>query len=175
VLTASVLIFISSSKAQEEEEGGLHAFPYALSVEPGEEVTIECSHYPEDLDADAKLEWFLPNNDAYSIRELLANETAKQQNPGLDRFTSENGTLTFTNASLEDSGYYSCRDREKDLEYKVQVKVYVMPSYLTEAVIVIVINCVLVLIFIGCSLWTGYRDRRHKRLLRLGEIKSRQP
>ncbi|XP_052783575.1 uncharacterized protein LOC128219696 [Mya arenaria] len=157
--TIMPFLLLGTVLAQEDEEQVLKVVPYGVAMQPGEEVTLTCTHYPEDLTADVKLDWFRPDNNT-PIKQLLANQSVINSDSDILRFQSENGTLTIVNSSLKDTGKYICRNEGGSLEIAADIKIYEMPSYSTEATIVIAINLVLVAIFIVCSLWTFLKERK---------------
>lgn len=162
LLLLSLALTLGTTLAQDEEPL-LRVLPPGIAVTPGEEVSLICSHYPEDLEADLELQWYLPDSEnpisAQAVDDITDNTT---QVDSL-RFSSENGTLTITNASLSDSGTYVCRNVNQTLEVEAEVVVYVMPSYVTEIMVVLAINAVLVLVFLGCYCWSIINERRQKK------------
>lgn len=148
----------------QSDETVLKVTPYGTAVEVGETVELKCTHYPEDILADATLEWYMPHWNI-PISELVTNQSViNATNSDILRFSSENGTLTIVNTTKHDSGDYVCKTQDHLLEVTAQVKVYVMPSYFTEAMVVIGINAVLIVIFFACTAWTNVRDRRQNKL-----------
>lgn len=171
---AAVILFLVSSGFVygQEEETILKVVPHGIAVEPGETITMICKHYPEDLAADANLDWFLPDGTG-PISLLVTNQSViTTTNSNILRFSSENGTLTIVNSTENDSGKYLCKQSDSDLEVEAEIKVFVMPTYFTESMIVLSINAALVIIFLACSAWTFVRNRREaqkrKREQRLG-------
>ncbi|KAH3810781.1 uncharacterized protein LOC127833376 [Dreissena polymorpha] len=163
LLLLSLYLTLGTTLAQDDEEPLLRVLPPAIAVTPGEEVSLVCSHYPEDLEADLELQWYLPNSEEPISAQEFNETTVNTTQDDILRFSSENGTLTITNASLSDSGTYVCRNVDRTLEVEAEVKVYVMPSYVTEIMVVLAINAVLVLVFLGCYFWSIINDRRYKK------------
>lgn len=154
-----LLVFLAVSlRGTRCEETVLVVVPSSIAVEPLTKIELTCQHYPADPSEDLKLEWFRPD-ETIPISQLVSNKSIIDKNSDILRFNSENGTLTIENTTLADSGTYKCR-KDEGLEVETVVKVYNMPSYTTEIIVVLVINAVLVVIFIACAAWNFVRDRR---------------
>jgi hypothetical protein len=144
------------------DETVLKVVPSSIAVEPSNTIELTCQHYPADSSEDLKLEWFRPG-DTVPISELVRNQSIINiTNSDILRFKSENGTLTIENATLADSGTYVCK-KDDTLEVETLVNVYIMPSYTTEIIVVLIINVVLVVIFIACAGWHFVQDRRRNK------------
>ena len=151
----------------------LHVDPHHLAVQVGETATLRCYHYPEDRKADLELDWFMPNYDI-PISKLKDNQTVvNETQSAILRYTSENGTLTIKDAVNEDTGTYMCKNINKTLDIKSIFKVYEMPSYFMEAMVVVAINAVLVVIFITCYIWRTCRDLKERKLQRENRRKAK--
>lgn len=161
LLLAIIAVSCTSVVHSDDQETVLRVLPANIAVEPGENVTLECTHYPEDTAADANLEWYRPG-ESLPISTLVTNKTAIDlTNSSIQRFSSEHGTLTIANIQPSDAGTYTCRDINGTVpEFNSIVKVYHMPTYMTEIIIVLAINAALVLVFIACCVWTFFRDRK---------------
>ncbi|XP_045200109.2 uncharacterized protein LOC123554200 isoform X2 [Mercenaria mercenaria] len=157
-----ILLFVCLSRTNgEDSETVLKVVPPNTAVQPGEKITLKCQHYPKDLNEDLKLEWFMPDG-TIPISQLTANQSViNSTNSNILRYKSDNGTLTIDNVTLDDSGTYKCK--KDDYETEVIVKVYNMPSYTTEIIVVLVINAVLVAIFILCAIWNFVRDQKERK------------
>lgn len=151
---------------------GLKVVPGNIAVQNGETVSLKCQHYPKDPAADLKLDWFMPDGNI-PISKLIVNQSViNMTQSNILRFKSENGTLTIVNATSNDAGTYKCKKGDSAMETESIVKVYTMTSYTTGLIVVLVINGVLVLIFIMCSIWSYVREhkktKKKNRKLKLG-------
>lgn len=141
------------------DEEGLKVIPPNIAVEVGDTVKLDCKHYPENLAADTTLDWFMPNG-VVPISELAVNQSViNMTQPDILRYKSANGTLTIVNATTKDAGTYKCKKGDT-FEVESIVKVYEMPEYTIEIIVVLVINAVLVVIFITCAIWNFVKERR---------------
>ena len=170
--TVIVLFLMSTGAAWGKDKPKLAVNPTGIAVQEGKTVTLTCKHYPEDPAADTNLDWYMPNSDT-PISTLVNNQSAiNSTHSDILRFSARNGTLQIKNATLNDSGIYKCRHLDMGLEVKAEVKVYIMPDYFTESIVVLSINAVLVVVFLSCSAYHFVQDRRARlkkhRLLKLG-------
>jgi len=165
LLFASALILASCS-----EDTVLKIIPPNKAVEPGADITFQCVHYPEDTAADAKLQWFMQGY-TEPISELLQNQTFvdKTSLPAANvtmtpesRYSISNNSLTIKNVTFDDAMSFVCKSTDGKLTKETILKVYVMPSYFTEGMIVVGINIGLIGIFIMCSIWSLVRSRRER-------------
>ena len=141
----------------------LQVDPHNLAVQVGENATLQCFHYPADPTADQHLDWFLPNYNI-PIHKLRDNETViNETQSAILRYTSKNGTLSITDAQPEDARTFICKNTNNSLQVESIFKVYIMPSYFTEAMIVIGINAVLLVLFIVCFIWRTYNDLKERK------------
>ena len=73
------------------------------------------------------------------------------------------GVLTVRGASLAWGGPYMCQAGDgSGLNATATLKVYVMPSYLTEGMVVLAINAALIAFFVVCGLHSYILRRRSK-------------
>ena len=74
--------------------------------------------------------------------------------------TDNNGTLNILNATLEDSADFTCVTTDRLYRLTVTLKVFVMPSYFQESIIIIAVNGALLFIFFFCM--TTAKCKEHK-------------
>lgn len=143
-----------------DDEDGLKVVPPNIAVQSGKTVQLTCQHYPEGHAKDTKVEWFMPDGKV-PISQLVLNQSViNMTQSDILRYKSEKGILTIENATINDSGTYKCRKVNSSMEAETIIKVYEMPEYTIEIIVVLVINAVLVVIFIGCSVWTFVKERK---------------
>lgn len=158
--TAWLAVLVIGITLAEDTETVLRVVPSNMAVEPGQDVVLACQHFPENQTEDTKLVWFMPSGEG-PLSKLAVNQSYAEKNGSkFYRFQSENGTLTIKNATYDDAGTYTCKNENQKLEIQSIVKVYEMPSYITEIIVVLAINAILIVIFIACSIWTFFKDRK---------------
>lgn len=144
----------------------LRVLPANIAVQPGEDVELKCTRYPEseNPDTDPPLEWYREGDETPIPSPPPTNKNQTETN-GSDsnsgRITSDSGVLTISGATYNDSGKYICKEQNGTLEdFVSEVKVYDMPTYITEIIVVLAINGGLIIVFILCSVWTYVREKR---------------
>lgn len=142
----AVLFVISIASAQEEEPT-LKVSPSQIAARVGESAEFECTYSGDEVKT---LLWLFPN-------ETSVNQTAHS------RFLDSEGKLTISDVMNSDEGEYVCTTPSRDMNATGTLKIFVMPSYFTEAMIVMGINIVLVLIFIGCGVNQYIQTKKEKR------------
>lgn len=98
------------------------------------------------------VKWLTP--DLETVNEL--NDTRLKDNG--------NGVLELTKAVLNDTGKWFCVAPAPHGNATCDVTVYVMPSYFTEALIILCINGGLVILFFLCLIHSQLTQHRRKRL-----------
>ena len=78
------------------------------------------------------------------------------------RIYHQNGELHIKTVTLNDTGKFICLTTDKAHNITAELKVYVMPSYFTEGMIIVGINCGLILLFIGCGINSLRQAKRDK-------------
>ena len=142
----TILLIISLASGQEEDPT-LKITPSKVAAQVGENAEFECS---------------FPDNESLNVFWLFPNNTAVNQS--LDsRYEDSDGTLSISDLVEGDEGEYICTTLTRDMNATATLKIYVMPSYFTEAMIVMGINIVLVLIFIGCGINQYVQTRKEKK------------
>ncbi len=76
------------------------------------------------------------------------------------RFSDNNGTLIITKLEQHDSGEYICYTSKQEFNVMVNVRVYVMPSYFTEGMVILGINAVLIVVFLLCLIHSTVQHKR---------------
>jgi len=117
--------------------------PPQLRIQVGKDGEFNCKTDNET----AKIEWL--NSNATKIDDL--------DNP---RIKPENGTLKFINATLAESGDYICRGVNFNGNETATLKVYFMPSYFKEGMIIVAINGALFVLFIMCTIYAQVKECR---------------
>ena len=127
--------------------------PPQQASEPGYDVVFHCKYYPDDNVQTQLLEWLLPFG--FSVMNMTKSKSSVQANrTAAERFSTEKGKLTIRNASKADDGYYTCISYDGTLTFKARLKIYTMPSYFTEAMVVVSVNGTLIICLLGCFIWT---------------------
>ena len=80
-----------------------------------------------------------------------------------DLITSVNGTLKFVNASLDISADYICRGVNFEGSETGTLKVYFMPSYFKEGMIIVAVNGGLFLLFLICTVYSQVKEIKDKK------------
>lgn len=142
-----VLLFVTSIASAQEEEPTLKVSPPQIAARVGESAEFECTYSGDEVKT---LLWLFPN-------ETSVNQTAHP------RFSNSEGKLTISDVMNSDEGEYVCTTLSRDMNATGTLKIFVMPSYFTEAMIVMGINIVLVLIFIGCGVNQYIQTKKEKR------------
>lgn len=125
----------------------LKVSPSQLAARVGENAEFECTYSGDDAKT---LLWLFPN-------ETSVNQTAHA------RFSDSEGTLTISDVMNSDEGEYVCTTPSRDMNATGTLKIFVMPSYFTEAMVVMGINILLVLIFIGCGVHQYIQTKKEKK------------
>ncbi|XP_074657760.1 uncharacterized protein LOC141910822 [Tubulanus polymorphus] len=147
-----------SSVCQHGEKLCTSIAPKNLATEIGETAEFKCAAPPTTNST--TLAWYFENGTRISD----ANESA--------RFVDDsNGTLRIVNASLSDTAAYTCSvvattavSVGNSTSY---LRVFAMPDYRREGLIIVGVNGVLLVVFIACSIQSVCRrrldDRRQRR------------
>lgn len=151
---AILLVAIATipAQGQEEESNPLTVKAYS-SVEEGNAINIECTSSNESLE----IQWYF--NEAGGEGLVFTNNSTQ-------RIYVEDGTLIITNAMLNDSGIYVCHTSNLEYNTTAELKVYIMPSYFEEGMIIMGINAGLVLIFLICFLYTFIRSKQERKQIK---------
>ena len=135
----------------------LKVTPPRQASEVGNDVIFQCIYYPKDTGNINDLDWFLP--EGISVANIVLNQSNMSYNI-YEKFSVEHGKLTIRNISEEDSGVYTCRNKDGSLSHDARLKVFLMPSYFQEGMVVITINGSLIVILFSCFVWTTYLSRK---------------
>ncbi|KAK3094936.1 hypothetical protein FSP39_008074 [Pinctada imbricata] len=133
---------------QEEEVETLKVDPPAAAQQVGEEVEFTCTN--SNTTNTEPLVWLYHNGTEISTLNLT-------------RFTESDGVLKIMDIQDSDAGVYNCTTVSRALHVEVELKIYMMPSYLTEGLILMAINIGLILIFMVCALYRCIQTRRDKK------------
>lgn len=139
----------------------LKVTPPNQASEAGHDVTFKCEYYPEDKEKTKHLDWLLP--DGVSVYNITKDPSISNDSFH-ERFSFESGKLTIRNVSEADDGSYICRNSDGSMSHTSILRIYVMPSYFTEGMIVVGINGGLILLFFTCFLLTSYKLRKMRRM-----------
>ncbi|KAL8593573.1 hypothetical protein ACOMHN_024276 [Nucella lapillus] len=124
-----------------------------VAVEQGYTVEVECSTTETQTPR-----WYLGAN-------ATGNPPLPQDKSQRIFSNASTGTLTVKEAKLNDSGIYLCQTFSQQHSATFELRVYEMPTYLTEGVIIMATSGVLLLVFLGAVLiqWLQKRKRDRKR------------
>lgn len=108
------------------------------------------------------LNWRLPNGAELRSNERCVNGTCSNQTYVYDNRTTFDaiGHLKILNLTLNDTGKYTCLSFDGAFNATQDIKVYIMPDYFVETVVLLAINAALLIIFILCSVYTLVKNRR---------------
>lgn len=134
----------------------LTVIPRNQVVEAGRDAVFKCEYFPKYMGHSEGLDWLLP--DGISVTNLTTNQSNMSEIYA--RFSVKDGKLTIKNVSEADSGLYVCANKERSLLRTSSLRIYHMPSYFQEGMIVIVINGVLIVVFLSCCAWTTYATKK---------------
>lgn len=131
----------------------LEVTPYMQSARPGEDVEFVCGD---------------SENETKSFYVRWSVEDSSQQNisitiPEFGRIQAVNGTLSISNISHHDAGAYMCDDDAGSDTQTGVLKVYDMPEYLTEGLIIAGVCLVLFLMLLGGIYVSTIRQRQQKK------------
>ena len=144
----------------------LKVTPPNQASEAGNDVVFECAYYPEDKMKTKLLDWLLP--EGASVMNITRNQSKEHDIGMYERFSIENGKLTIRNVSEADEGYYTCKNNDGSLSHKSRLRIYEMPNYFTEGMIVVGVNGGLILVFLSCFIWTSCVSwKEYKRQIKL--------
>ena len=106
-------------------------------LEVGKDIQFEC----EPSKGELNITWLLPNHTRVNIGAEK-------------RIYQTSGILQIKEASINDSGIYTCFSEHMRHNATVHLVVYVMPNFYFESMIIVGINCFLVGLFFLCYLYT---------------------
>ena len=147
LLIVTLVTFIGTAVTQEEEEKPITVGADVTAIEIGDTAKIECSTTTTET-----FKWY--RGDA-AAEKLISQDDSLRVHAN---FTT--GLLTITGAQQNDTGEYLCQLSSGNHSVTAQLHVYKMPSYFTEGVIIFGINMGLVLVFIGCALYSFIHDQK---------------
>lgn len=154
-----VLIFLAIliSQTISEKSPKLKVIPSRHVSEVGNDAIFQCNFYPMNIGNAKSLSWLLP--DGISVKNSTYNQSNMSHIVN-EKFHVENGQLIIRNISQEDSGVYTCIDKKGSLSEVARLKVFLMPTYFQEGMVVIVLNGSLIVILLTCFVWTTYLTRK---------------
>jgi len=129
-----------------------------LTVEEGWTGEVVCSRHGHG--ENGTLTWIDPSHHVVSV-----------DNRSRIHYDDDSGRLTLRDANLTDSGRYICAfnldagcrdddDGRRRCNVTFHYRVYVMPDYLVDGIVVLVINGVLILVFIACVVQSTISKKR---------------
>lgn len=150
LFTLIICLTFQSASGEEEEMDKLTIEPAVLAKKVGESAEFVCS-----------------NNSAINsdIVWMYTNETLIPQVRANISIVTEN-TLHIESAVETDGGEYICTTKMREFNATAELKVYTMPTYFTEGMIVIGINAALLVIFFMCFAYHTVKNRRHNAKLK---------
>ena len=137
--------FISASdNADSVSSQNITVQPDKKKIASGENLELKCTTPLVGQD----VVWISPNGT--HVNDLQSS-----------RFNDTNGILTITDTKENDSGRYVC-SVGKTLNASADITIYDMPDYFTEGMIILGINAVLLLVFLGCLVHSTIQNKRAK-------------
>jgi hypothetical protein len=127
--------------------------PFMVATLPGSDVQFICT-VPDNETRSAYLEWTVSNSSKDSLPTVI---------PSSGRIQAQNGTLTISNSTLEDANTYTCRDIFSNETETGTLKVYIMPDYLTEGLVIAGICAGLILVLVVGSIISMVRQRQQRK------------
>lgn len=130
--------------AQEESTDLLVIEVPVVAVQVGESASFSCSNTSE---IKSDIIW------------LYQNETVIPS-------TRENATIVTVNkykvesTDHEEIRYFTCSTIDREFNATAELKIYMMPSYFTQAMIVVGINAALVVVFLLCFVFHTVKNRK---------------
>lgn len=119
---------------------------YRKHLEVGKGIQFECQPSEEKRN----ISWLLPNG----TRVQMGEER---------RIYQASRILQIKEATINDSGVYTCLIEQTLHNATVHLIVYVMPTFYFESMIIVGVNCFLIFLFFLCYLYTiVYRRWRTK-------------
>ena len=163
---ALFITLLTVCQAKSEKSSKLQVIPPHRASEIGNDVVFRCK-YPTNTRNASSLDWILPGGiSAKNISSYYQSNISLHISVN-ERVSMEEGKLVIRNISLEDSGVYTCINKDGSLSQNARLKVFLMPTYFEEGMVVIVLNGSLVVILLTCFVWTTYVTRKeYKRLSR---------
>jgi len=130
-----------------------------LTIEEGTTGEVTCSQRPGD---NGTVTWIDPLDQCVSV-----------DNRSRIYYDHVSGRLTLTDANVTDSGIYicafnltpGCRDEDggRRCNETLDCRVYVMPDYFVDGIVVLAINGVLFAIFIACFIHSTISNKLRSR------------
>uniref|UniRef100_A0A0L8I3M4 Ig-like domain-containing protein n=1 Tax=Octopus bimaculoides TaxID=37653 RepID=A0A0L8I3M4_OCTBM len=141
---AIITIVFKASEATETHSTDIKIEPFPHPQEQGKSLKYECS-----LPHKENITWLLPNGTR--VDEFDGNHIEQISN-----------TLFIRNATVQDSGSYTCLQAETMIKATVNVIIYIKYDYFKEGLIIVGINCSLLLIIFTCYIVRFIRSYRRK-------------
>ena len=117
-----------------------------LAVQPKESVLFACSGY----ETNQTIQWLFPDG------SIVPTNTTQ-------RIYRQNDTLNIINAVYNDSGVYICRTTDLKTNVTAELKVYDMPSYFIEGMVIVGINAALIILFVSCGIYSFVSSRKQQK------------
>ena len=136
----------------EDGEHGLTVEPVQIAIEVNDSANVTCTLMEgTTLQPNETIIW-RDENGVY-IPQINNSKVAESE-----------GTLILTNVDDTVKGEYTCTTTLSTYNSTTLVKVYIMPSYFTEGMVILGINAALILIFIACGTYRFIETRREKQI-----------
>lgn len=155
-----ITLFVAMSQAfvpQEVQSLYVKAEPRTLALEMGSRGEFACLgqlNYTNNM-----IQWLYSDGSKIpSKHDVLPSQSST--------ITLDNGSLVIRNASLEDTDDYICATQDLVHRVNVTLRVYIMPSYRTEGIVLLVTNLLLLSVFFVCMVISKVQEHRMLRQYR---------
>lgn len=139
-----ITLVFKAIEATETHSKDITIDPYPHPQEEGKSLKYECSPLHK-----GNITWLLPNGTR--VHEYDGNHIEQISN-----------TLIIRNATIQDSGSYTCMQAETMINATINVAIYVNYDYFKEGLIIVGINCFLLFIIFTCYIVRFIRSYRRK-------------
>ena len=133
----------SGDKVETASTQNITVEPQNIKSATGETIEVKCTTTLNDQD----IFWISPNRT--HINDFVEPS----------RFSVTNGTLTIKDLKEHDSGTYVCSVGQA-VNASAVITAYIMPNYVTEGMIILGINGILLVIFFSCLAQSTIQNRR---------------
>ena len=132
----------SDQPSAASQVGQISVEPEETNLNTGKDTQFKCTALNN-----TKVYWI--NANGSRIQDL--NDT---------RISDGDGWLNVTDLRLEDAGTYTCLTTDNLHNATASLKVYEMPDYFLESMIVVAINVALAILFFSCLIYKTIQGRR---------------
>lgn len=146
VLLVGIFLLTQPTSAEEEKRAVKIPGQTSIRKPTGQRLQVPCTANPTNR----TLKWLNPQN-----MEITTNTSFRVH-------VNEENVLSYNELELNDTGLYTCMTTDGAHNATLTLVVFVMPTYMIEGMVILIINACLLGVFALCLIQSCIRNRRKK-------------